>query len=78
MGWTLFFQILLLLFFVAIVTIFTILAIGSIRREDPTTYDEDTLNKVYTALQESGLSFDETLEAVTECFNAGIVFRERL
>lgn len=41
------------------------------------TYDDETLTKVYDALQSSGLTQTEAQDAVSALQNAGILFRER-
>lgn len=42
-----------------------------------TTYDDQTLHKVYRALARAGLSHAQASDAVTEMQNEGILFRER-
>jgi hypothetical protein len=41
------------------------------------TFDAETVNKVYQALQKTGLSDDAAKYAIVEMQNAGILFRER-
>lgn len=47
-------------------------------KEDQITYhDEDTLTKVYTVLQSKGLTGQQILNAIGEMQNLGLYFRER-
>jgi hypothetical protein len=39
-------------------------------------YDDTTLTRVHTALIASGLTPRQALDAINECLNAGILFRE--
>jgi len=41
-------------------------------------FNEDTLHKVYAALEEAGLSKEQSLNAVNQMQNKGILFRERI
>lgn len=45
--------------------------------EDDVTFTENTLYKVYDALRGSGLSEDQSRDAISNMQNAGILFRER-
>lgn len=41
------------------------------------SFHSDTLKKVFEALKKSGLNDDQSLDAMREMQNAGILFRER-
>lgn len=45
---------------------------------DVTTFDEDTLEKVYAGLNAAGVFGQQSVDAVNQIQNRGILFRERL
>lgn len=51
-------------------------AFGNIKSID-TVYDEETLTKVYMAMQKSGIEAKQAIELVHALQNEGILFRER-
>lgn len=45
---------------------------------DKTYHDEDTMFKVFAAVEDAGYSVEESNDIINSLFNAGILFRERI
>lgn len=45
---------------------------------DKTYHDEDTMFKVFAAVEDAGFSTEESNDIIDSLFNAGILFRERV
>jgi hypothetical protein len=78
MSWIDFLQWIILTIIISLALIVVATLIGVIiDRKNEGKHDEKTMAKVYQALGESGLDINQTLDAVSNLQNHGILFRER-
>ena len=53
-------------------------AVAISRRFERLRIDEDTLQKVYAALEKAGITEQQAIDAVNQMLDLGILFRERI